>query len=349
MVGVQVVAVRHFHNGVDVLDGAGKTDGANAAATALDGRTILASAGQNGALAANAVVLCDSFKVFHQSHIGEHGGVHDMQADTFASDRDAFFIGDARCFAAECGIAGDGDIRFGPEGCRAGTAHADFFLYGPDCVDFTGMVCEVFDGANQSPAADAVIKALGDDGVADFVKGAIEHDHVADANAAFDFVGGESTVDEEFGDFGNFLFVGFCGEMNRATSGVHDAGDVAVGSTDADGACEEVAGVEATGWVDTQVSLFVNVAHQKANLIHVGHEQDFGGLCGERLSGGWPGMADSQQRPHGIDGNFVEQAGGSDMVLNHRANAFFAAGDGRGLGQLLQEVHGASLCACVCD
>jgi hypothetical protein len=160
---VQVVAVGHFDDGVDVFDGAGKTDGANAAATALDGGTVLASAGEYGALAANAMLLSDFFKVSDESHIGEHGSIHDVQADTFTGDRDAFFVGDAWGFAAECGVAGDCDIRLDFEGCRAGAAHADFFLNGPDGVDFAGVMCKVFDGANESPAADAIIEALRND------------------------------------------------------------------------------------------------------------------------------------------------------------------------------------------
>ena len=49
--------------------------------------------------------------------------------------------------------------------------------------------------------------------MSDFVEGSIEHDHVTDADAAFGFVGGKSAVDEEFGDFGDFLFIGFCGKQ----------------------------------------------------------------------------------------------------------------------------------------
>lgn len=131
--------------------------------------------------------------------------------------------------------------------------------------------------------------------------------------------------------------------MNGASSGVHDPRDISIGRANADSPSEEVAGIETTSGVNAKVPLVVDVADEKADLVHMGHEQDFGGLCGRRLSGSRPGMPDGKQGPHGVDGNFVEQAGRRDLVPNHGTDAFFAAGNGGSLGEQSQEFHEASL------
>lgn len=201
--------MRHFSDGVNILDGAGKADGAYTAPGTLHGRPILAPAGENCALAADAMLRGDAFEIVDESHIGDHGAVHDVQADAVSSDGDTFFVGDAGRFAAESRVAGDGKIGVDSVGCGPGTAQADFFLDRPDGVDFAGVMSQVFDGANQSPAANAVVKALRNDGVSDFVERSVEHDHVANTHAAFGIFGCESAVDKEFSDFGDLLFIRF--------------------------------------------------------------------------------------------------------------------------------------------
>ena len=127
--------MRHLCDSVDVLYRASQSDRSHTAATALNDGSVLSTARQDGSLAFDVSRSGDLFKVFHQSDVGNHGSVHDMQADTIAGNGNAIFIRDTGSLATQRCVAGNGNVRVDSESRRLGSTQTDFFLNRPDCIN----------------------------------------------------------------------------------------------------------------------------------------------------------------------------------------------------------------------
>ena len=99
---------------------------------------------------------------------------------------------------------------------------------------------------------------------------------------------------------------------------------------------EQIAGIKSAGRLDAQPAILVDMAHVKADLVHMAGDHDLPGVA--RPTGRLPArLLAADQVTHRIDATFVKQT--LCMAEDHLPDPFFTAGNSRRLGQFLQQLH----------
>jgi len=197
----------------------------------------------------------------HDTRIGDHAAVFDL-------DRRAFAEGDFH-FAAFGRIARAGDIYgqtevgIETEGSARNTPNADFFLRAEDEVKFVGCVFQAAQGFDQDGTADAVVHGFGDQAATQVEERTLERGHLAD----FDRTGlavRRADINKEL-----LESIGF-GHIGDALA-ADDAGGAA---RETDAHTQQRVRMDTAEGCEADKAILVNVGVDQADLVHVCGEHD---------------------------------------------------------------------------
>lgn len=187
-----------------------------------------------------------------------------MQADTVTSHGHAIFVRHTGRLAAQRSVTRNTDIRMHTIGRPLRATATDFFLHGPNSINFAVVMLEAFQRFKQGPATNSIVQTLADNRVSNFFERPIENNHVANQNTVSHLVASQTKIDEEFRDFRDFLLLGVARNMNRFSGGVHNARQITLRCADTHFARKQIPSIEATDRIQTQITSFVDVADEES-------------------------------------------------------------------------------------